>query len=119
MNTRERIRELAESEGRYDVKAYTFVLLAVERVAESIPGPPRHISGGELLEGIVEYAREEFGPMAKQVFNFWGVEKSVDFGNIVFSLVDAELLSKTERDSIEDFRDKIDFEEIFEDEYFE
>jgi uncharacterized repeat protein (TIGR04138 family) len=91
----------------------------VERVIASITGPPRHISGEELLEGIVEYAREEFGPMAKEVFNFWGVERSVDFGRIVFSLVDAGLLLKTEKDSLEDFREKLDFEQIFEDGYFE
>ncbi|MBD3178471.1 MAG: hypothetical protein GF417_02145 [Candidatus Latescibacteria bacterium] len=118
-DTRERIRELAEIEGIYDEKAYMFVMIAVERVIKSLSGPPRHISGSELLEGIVEYAREEFGPMAKEVFNFWGVEKSVDFGRIVFSLVEAGMLEKTEKDSLEDFRQKLDFEKIFEDGYFE
>jgi len=118
-DTRERIRELAEREGRYNEKAYVFVLLAVERVIESLSGPPRHITGSELLEGIVDYGRDEFGPMAKEVFNFWGIEKSVDFGRIVFSLVDAGLLLKTDRDSLEDFREKLDFEKIFEEGYFD
>ena len=118
-DAREKIRELAEREVTYDEKAYVFVLLAVERVVESLSGPPRHISGAELLEGIVDYARDKYGPMAKEVFNFWGVEKSVDFGRIVFLLVDAGLLMKTDRDSLEDFRDKLDFEEIFEEGYFD
>jgi uncharacterized repeat protein (TIGR04138 family) len=37
----------------------------------------------------------------------------VDFGNIVFSLVDAGLMGKTEQDSIADFIDIYNFEDEF------
>ena len=36
-----------------------------------------------------------------------------DFGDIVFNMVEIELLAKTERDSREDFADGYDFEEAF------
>jgi uncharacterized repeat protein (TIGR04138 family) len=67
---------------------------------------------------MTEYAIEQFGPMSKEVFNFWGIKESADFGNIVFNLIDAGLLTKTAEDSIEDFENVVDFKRVFEDEYF-
>ncbi len=111
------IQKLTEKDSRYKENAYVFVMVAVEKTVESL-GERRHISGGELLEGIAQYAIEQFGPMSKQVFNFWGIRKSLDFGNIVFNLIDAGLLAKTEQDDIDDFRNGFDFKKVFEDEYF-
>jgi len=78
---------------------------------------PRHISGRELLEGIKKLAEEEFGPMAKIVFEHWGIKNTEDFGHIVFNLVEAGIMSKTEEDSIEDFKDVFDFTKEFERKY--
>jgi uncharacterized repeat protein (TIGR04138 family) len=41
------------------------------------------------------------------------VETTEDFGRIVFLMVKHEILSKTEEDQIEDFRDCFDFETEF------
>ena len=73
----------------------------------------KHVNGQELLEGIREFAIEQYGPMVKTVFNHWGITKTGDFGNIFFNLVDKKLLSKTEEDSITDFKDVYDFEHTF------
>ena len=51
--------------------------------------------------------------MVRTVFKHWGVNSTEDFGQIVFMLVDAKLLGKTEEDSIEDFKNSYDFKEIF------
>jgi uncharacterized repeat protein (TIGR04138 family) len=113
----ELIEEIAENDTRYKANAYLFVIVAIEGTISGLSSI-RHISGQELLEGITEYAIEQFGPMSKEVFNFWGIKESADFGNIVFNLIDAGLLTKTAEDSIEDFENVVDFKRVFEDEYF-
>ena len=77
-------------------------------------GSEFHISGRELLEGIRALAAKQFGYMAKSVFETWGVKSTEDFGRIVFHLVDAEMMRKTEDDSLDDFRDGFDFGTAFE-----
>ncbi|MEO6597881.1 MAG: Minf_1886 family protein, partial [Planctomycetota bacterium] len=63
--------------------------------------------------GIKEYAAEQFGAMAAMVFERWGVRGPADFGEIVFNLIDAELLSQRPNDSRLDFVDGFDFRETF------
>ena len=47
------------------------------------------------------------------VFEHWGVKSTEDFGEIVFNMVNENLLYKTEGDSKEDFKGFYDFEEAF------
>ena len=68
------------------------------------------MSGRELLEGVRDLALEEFGLMARVVFRLWGIEQTDDFGEIIFNLIDAKLLSKTESDSRADFHDVFDLD---------
>ncbi|NIY14277.1 MAG: hypothetical protein GWM98_05010, partial [Nitrospinaceae bacterium] len=68
-------------------------------------GRERHLSGQELLEGIRNFALQEFGPMSLRVLNTWGVNNTADFGEIVFNLVECGKLRKTEEDSRQDFLD--------------
>jgi uncharacterized repeat protein (TIGR04138 family) len=72
-----------------------------------------HISGEDLLDWIRDLGRERFGVMAGDVFKSWGVNATIDFGRIVFHLVEAGLLRKREEDSLTDFIDKFDFEDAF------
>lgn len=60
-----------------------------------------------------EFVIEQYGPMAKVVLNHWGVYNTQDLGNIVFNLVEKKILSKTDGDSIADFKDVYDFEVAF------
>ena len=43
----------------------------------------------------------------------WGINRTADFGEIVFNLVEAGLMSKTDQDTREDFRDIYDLEKAF------
>ncbi len=108
----EGVKTILQRDRRYAREAYEFVREALEytRVWMDRRG---HLSGQELLEGIRKYALDQFGPMAKTVLNLWGVRSCEDFGHIVFNLVDEKVLSKTQEDSLEDFRDGYDFEETF------
>jgi uncharacterized repeat protein (TIGR04138 family) len=106
------ISGVAERDGRYKEQAYMFVLKALEYAVRKLP-ERRHLTGRELLDGIRELATETYGPTAPLVLEHWGVEETLDFGRIVFALVDAGVLSKTEEDSLEDFRGIYDFREEF------
>lgn len=112
----ERLRTLAEEDGRFALEAYLFVYDALP-VAQKLHGRERHVSGRELLDGIRVLAQERYGRMAKLVLNSWGVKATDDFGAIVFNLVNSGLMSKTEEDKVEEFHSVYDFDRAFVDSY--
>ncbi|MFH1782466.1 MAG: Minf_1886 family protein [Candidatus Omnitrophota bacterium] len=101
---------------RYDLESYSFVMQALDFTVKK-DHKKGHISGEELLEGIKDYALEQFGPMSRMVLRYWGIKKTGDFGEIVFNMIDAGILGKTENDSKEDFYNKYDFKETFDKDY--
>ncbi len=112
------IEDLAERDGRFKKDAYLFIYDALQYTVEKLgktdlPTEERHISGRDLLYGISEFALDQLGPLTRSVFAHWGIYKTRDFGEIVFNLVNAKLMSKTERDNIEDFIDVYDFADEF------
>jgi uncharacterized repeat protein (TIGR04138 family) len=112
----DRLRKLAEEDGRFAVQAYLFVYEALP-VAQKMHGRERHVSGRELLDGIRVLAQKRYGRMAKLVLNSWGVTATDDFGAIVFNLVNNELMSKTDEDTVEEFHAVYDFDRAFVDSY--
>lgn len=104
---------ILQRDSRYTIEAYLFVRDALDHTVKQLE-TPRHVSGQELLGGIRDYAIIEFGPVAKRVLSEWGIYECIDFGYIVFNLVDEGLLGKTEEDSINDFATGYDFTEAFE-----
>jgi uncharacterized repeat protein (TIGR04138 family) len=107
------LERVAASDPRYRLEAYLFLMSSLEYTAGKL-GRRGHVSGRELLDGIKDLARERFGPTAKIVLEHWGVTTTADFGEIVFNLVSAGVLGKTESDSRDDFKDVYDFSEVFE-----
>ena len=73
----------------------------------------QHVTGQQLCMGLRDFAIERFGLLAPVVLRHWGVSRTEDFGNIVFHLVDHELLRISSQDSEDDFRAVFDFEEAF------
>ncbi|MBU2600165.1 hypothetical protein KJ849_06290 [bacterium] len=110
------VEEIILKDPHYKQAAYYFVLAALEYAQKKV-NKYHHITGQELLEGIKEYALNEFGPTVYDVFKYWGINSSEDFGNIVFNMVDCGLMGKTEEDSLEDFKGGYDFKKVFVDEY--
>lgn len=108
---------IVNEDPRYDVQAYHFMREAldftIKLLEKPAEGPGRHVTGGELLEGIRQFALKDFGPMAKTVLNSWGVQRCEDFGELVFNLVNKGVLGKTEEDRKEDFAGGYDFEAAF------
>jgi uncharacterized repeat protein (TIGR04138 family) len=105
--------EILERDPRYALGAYEFTRLAVTYASEVVFATGTHVTGRELLEAIRQFARERYGVMAPEVLRAWGVHTTDDFGEIVFNLVDQKLLSKTDEDSKEDFREVYSFDEAF------
>ena len=106
------IRNLAQHRGVFRFEAYLFVLESLENAMEART-ERGHISGEGLLDWIRQLGQKRYGVMAGDVFNAWGVNGTVDFGRIVFHLVDEGLLKKQEHDSLSDFVDKFDLHEVF------
>ena len=100
---------LRERERGYAREAYGFVVGALGATVQQLPAERladperRHLSGRELVEGIVRLARSEFGPLASTVFHEWGVHRSDDIGRIVFQLVECGQLSARPEDTMDDF----------------
>jgi uncharacterized repeat protein (TIGR04138 family) len=114
----EAIEQIATQDLRYNREAYFFLREALDHTHRITGKPPkknqvRHVSGQELLNGIREYALQQFGPMTLTVLEEWGIKLCEDFGEIVFNMVESKLLAKTEQDSREDFRNGYDFHDAF------
>jgi len=99
-------------DSRYTAEAYFFVRDALDHTVRRLE-TPRHVDGQELLDGIRDYAIGEYGPVTKRVLSEWGITECIDFGHIVFNLVNEGLLGKTDDDSVADFSDGYDFTEAF------
>src|SRR5437667_1585769 len=116
-NFEETLEKLLQRDKRYHRQAYLFIREALDytqkMVEKKSKDEMRHVSGQELLVGIRQLALEQFGPMAQMVLNTWGVATCEDFGEIVFSMVESNLLAKTAQDSREDFKSGYDFFEAF------
>jgi uncharacterized repeat protein (TIGR04138 family) len=103
-------------ERRFDEHAYLFVLSALEfcqaRLTER-----RHITGRELATACRDLALERYGVLARLVLNHWGVRSTADLGDIVFTLVELNLLISQPTDTRDDFLAVFDFDEAFEQNY--
>jgi uncharacterized repeat protein (TIGR04138 family) len=73
------------------------------------PAPAHHITGRELCLGLRDYALTRWGLMASLVLRRWNITQTLDFGRMVFNLVEAGRLGVTEEDSLDDFREVYDF----------
>jgi uncharacterized repeat protein (TIGR04138 family) len=114
-------REVLPRDSRYALEAYEFVLDAwqhTQRLLGHTPprerteeAPNRHLTGRQLLEGIRDLALREYGFLARTVCARWGVNRTDDFGEIVYNLIEVGLMSKTDEDSRADFHAVYDLDE--------
>ncbi len=112
-----RLLELGREPPHFAYEAYEFVGEAVgftqKRLGKTAPegdelSEDRHVSGEELLHGVCDFAIETFGMMAPVVFKQWNVKTTDDVGRMVFDLIRIGQLSKSDRDTPEDFHDLFD-----------
>jgi len=75
------------------------------------------MTGQQLCEAIRQYSISQFGYMAKTVLNSWGLKETLDFGEVVYNLIDIGMMRKSESDSKEDFAGVYDFDSVFVDDF--
>ena len=106
------LAEIRRRDGKYNERAYVFVLAALEFAQTKLPAR-RHLSGVELAWACRDFALEQFGMLANSVLTHWGINTTEDFGQIVFMLIGVGLLASQPSDRLEDFERVYDFAEVF------
>lgn len=105
--------EVRRRDNRYRLDAYRFLLYeGIEyTMREHLgmrKGEYRHMSGREITEGLKNLALREFGFLARDVWSWWGIKTTRDWGEVVWGLINAGLLNKQDDDCIEDFENIYD-----------
>jgi uncharacterized repeat protein (TIGR04138 family) len=117
VNFDEVVEKLLQKDQRFARDAYQFTREALDYTqkltSKENRGAVRHVTGQELLEGIRQYALQQYGPMTLTVLEEWGVRQCRDFGEIVFNMVESGLLQKTDRDTRNDFQQGYEFTDAF------
>ncbi|MHC4063237.1 MAG: Minf_1886 family protein, partial [Planctomycetota bacterium] len=71
----------------------------------------RHVSGQELCWALRDLALKRWGPLAALVLRGWNISETIDFGRIVFALIEHDLMQKQTHDRLDDFDRVYDFTE--------
>jgi uncharacterized repeat protein (TIGR04138 family) len=106
-------------ETQFSHEAFQFVREGLAHTVKTIHGDgaggggDRHVSGPQLCMGLRDYAINAYGMLALTVLSRWGIRSTGDFGRIVFAMIDAGLMRKSDEDTLEDFQNVFDFEEAF------
>ncbi len=135
------LQEVVDAVGLYPAAAYVFVQQGLTRTVQQIHGPAdpaadgdapkrrrkapeadveddsRHITGRDLCNGLRDEAWDRWGLLARTVLARWNLVTTMDFGRIVFALVEHNHLQKTDDDTIDDFRGVFDFRTALEADY--
>ena len=119
------LHDVVEDVGSYPIEAFDFVQRGLGYTVQQIYGQQPaaeegahcHVSGQQLCEGLREFALMQWGMLARTVLRRWNITHTIDFGRIVFALVDNGLMQKTDEDSLDDFRNVYDFKTAFESGY--
>ena len=116
----ESMEKLIRQDGRYPLGAFAFLNEGLSRAVQGVYGdkePPepgqRHVTGEQLCLALRDLAIENWGPLARTVLRSWRIYATVDFGHMVYLLVNNGFMQKTESDSLEDFRDVYSFDDAF------
>jgi uncharacterized repeat protein (TIGR04138 family) len=128
--------KLLTEDRRYKLEAYQFVGAGLEYAQEVLgmgtPGPRkgrkkskdreleladerpvRHVTGQDLCQALRQLAHDQYGYLAKLVLASWGVQRTSDFGEIVYNLIKIGKMSKSDDDRRADFENVYDFDQAF------
>ena len=115
------MEDVIREDGRYPVEAFAFLHDGLRNAvreahgdqAEGAEPGQRHVTGSQLCLALRDLALQRWGLLARPVLARWGVGATIDFGNMVYLLIEHKYMKRTEDDSVEDFRDVYTFEEAF------
>ncbi len=106
----------------YPWQAFQFVHDGLAHTARLVHGDTprrsaeetRHITGQQLCLGLRDFALRQYGLLARSVLRRWNVNATDDFGRIVYAMIDAGMMRKSEDDQPEHFHAVFEFDEAFE-----
>jgi uncharacterized repeat protein (TIGR04138 family) len=104
------IENICANDIRYNENAYHNIFNALS-YCETIMKTDKNMTAKELATGYRDITLSKYGPLALEVLNHWGIYTTRDIGNIVFNLVNANLLGSSKGDKIEDFNNVFDLYE--------
>ncbi len=120
------IKSIFHRAGGYAPDAYRFIRDGLSHTDKMVHGQSdsadfdrpaedesRHVTGQQLCLGLRDYAIQRYGMLARTVLRRWNIHATEDFGRIVFALIDANLMRKTEQDCLDDFIGVYEFDEEF------
>ena len=141
MSSRDELAKVIANDPRYSLEAYAFVLEALNQArqlklksaprakADDAAKPPAaaqsraeasdkprisgHVDAAQLCDALRKLALRQYGFLSATVLAHWGVRSTSDVGDIVYNLIAAGGLEKTESDSRSDFDNRYDFETAF------
>jgi uncharacterized repeat protein (TIGR04138 family) len=142
LSFRDELARVIANDPRYSIEAYAFILEALNqarqsklkslgrdraaRDAEKSSGKTRpaaessekprvlgHVDAGELCDSVRKLGLRQYGSLAAMLLAHWGVRTTADIGEIVYNLIVAGDLEKTDSDSRADFDNIFDFETVF------
>lgn len=87
---------------RYKPDGYGIILASLD-YHKSKSENNEHLTASEVVHAVSELALMKYGPMALEVLEAWGIFSHRDVGNIVYNLIDIDILQGDERDSLDDF----------------
>ena len=115
------MEQVIKEDGRYPTEAFSLLQDGLKRAisnnyshTEKQEGQ-RHVAGKQICLAIRDLAAEKWGMLAPTVLASWNIHSTMDFGQMVYTLIDNSFMHKTDDDSIEDFRDIFDIAEAFND----
>lgn len=113
-----KLRNLVREDSRYTEGAYHFVFEALDYAMlkqgkHRRMGAERHLTVSELLDGVREFALDEYGPLARVVLESLGIFATEDLGEVVFNMVEKGLLNKQDSDDREQFAEGFSFRDAF------
>lgn len=112
------LEQIAKESG-YPIEAFQFVREGLQYTVQQIHGQDaqqdkqRHISGRHLCHGLHKIALQRWGLLAQEVLRRWNITSTMDFGSIVFAMIEQNWMMKTDQDRLEDFLDVYDFNRMF------
>jgi uncharacterized repeat protein (TIGR04138 family) len=112
------IENICANDIRYDEKAYHYIAKALS-YGKAVLNADKHMTAKELATSYKDVALAQYGPLALDVLNHWGIYTTKDIGNIVFNMVNGNLLSTSNGDKLEDFDNIFDLHEEMKAPYLE
>jgi len=113
LDMKQKLEQVAKEDGRYSAQAFLFVYEGLGHTIETVGEEPQHVSGQSLCDGLRKLAVQKWGRLAKLVLNKWGINNTRDFGEIVYLMIEHKWMSAQPADSVDDFNDVYDFEDVF------